>query len=91
MYFKDNFVVLFTSGVGTHIWKRYMCAAQSLKMGGLGSGPALKMVGEAFRATPHWKKSGILELKLTKKRIFWKGGLLEQHRSEKWNKQMYIF
>ena len=33
----------------------------------------------------------ILELKITKKRIFLKGGLLEQPRSEKWNKQMYIF
>ena len=47
-------------------------------MGGFQSGPSLKI-------------DGVLELKITKKRMFLKAVLLEQPRSEKWNKQMYIF
>ena len=46
----------------------YICAAQGLKMGGLGSGPSLKMRG--FQSGPSREKQGILELKITKKRIY---------------------
>ena len=40
--------------------------------GGLGSGPSLKMVG--FESCPLLKNEGIMELKTTKKRIFFKRG-----------------
>ena len=61
-------------------------------MWGLGSGPTQKKM-KGFQSGPSLKSEGGrgLELKITKKRIFLKGGLLEQPRSKKWNKQMYIF
>ena len=78
-------------GEGVHIYESGMyVATQSLKMGGLGSNPSLKIGGGgAFRTAPHWETRGILELKITNI-YFLKGGLLEQPRSEKWNKQMCI-
>ena len=53
---------------GTQIWNWYIYAAQSLKMGGLGSGPLLKMGG--FQSGHSREKQGILELKITNRRIF---------------------
>ena len=50
----------------------YICVTNGLKMWGLRSGPSLKMGG--FRSGPALKKRGILELRITKKHIFLKGG-----------------
>ena len=70
-------------GGGTHMWKWYICATEGLKIGGLGSGPLLKMRGGAFRTGPHVKKGG-WELKLTKKHIFlWKEGSFRAAQVEK--------
>ena len=69
----------------------YICAAQGLKIGGLGSGPSLKMRG--FQSGPSREKQGILELKITKKRIFFlkKRGSFDLPRSEKRYKELYMF
>ena len=50
-----------------------VCAAQSLKMGGLESGPTQKKWGGGLSERPSLKTEGVLELKITKKRIFLKG------------------
>ena len=55
-------------GVGNMKLVYILCAAQGLKMGGLGSGPSLKMRG--LKSGPSLDKQGILELKITKKRIY---------------------
>ena len=73
---------------GTQMWNWYICAAQGMKMEGLGSGPALKMgVGIGLSERPLTGKTGE-----TKKRLFFLNeGLLALLRSEKRNKEMYIF
>ena len=49
------------------------CAMEGLKIGGLGSGPLLKM--GIFQNWPTCKNKGVLELKITKKphKFLWKG------------------
>ena len=59
-------------------------------MGGLGSGPSLKMRG--FQSGPSREKQGILELKITKKRIlFLNEGLFDLPTLEKRYKELYTF
>ena len=59
-------------------------------MGGLGSGPSLKMGG--FQSCHSREKQGILELKIIKKCTFYLNeGLFDLPRTEKRNKELYIF
>ena len=65
-----------------------MCRPE-FENGGLRERPVTENGGLSERRLTE-KRGGILELKIIKKRLFLKGGILEQPRSEKW-KQMYIF
>ena len=70
----------------------YMCRTgfKNWGEGCLGSGPSLKMGG--FQSGHSREKQGILELKITKKRIlFLNEGLFDLPRSEKRNKELYTF
>ena len=57
--------------------------------GGLGSGPSLKMGG--FQSGPSREKQGILELKITKKGIFFKTGVFSNCPGRKSGTKNCIF
>ena len=81
--------VVFSPHPLLHNW--YIYAAQGLKMGGLGSGPSLKMRG--FQRGSSQEKQMVLELKITKKLLFFflNEGLFDLPRLEKRYKELYIF